>query len=367
MHTWSLPDNSDELFSPALVIDRGGVRRNLDAMIDLAGGVHRLRPHVKTHKMPSVVRMVEAAGVHKHKCATIAEAEMVASAGGRDVLIAYPLVGPNVGRLAKLIEQYPDTTFRVVVDNPIAARALSQGVRGPLAVLLDLDIGMGRTGIAPGDAAVALYAEVDRLPNLVLDGLHAYDGHVRDPDPSARAKHAGQGIDATLRLRDRLIALGLPVPRLVMGGTPTFPIHAAIDDPDVECSPGTCIFHDASYSTSFPDLPFRPAAVIFTRVVSRPRPGRICLDVGYKAVAADPVGARVQLLGVPEAKIVGQSEEHLVVDTPDAERFPPGTTVLAIPTHVCPTCALYRQAQVVENGSVVDTWQVTARDRILTF
>jgi D-serine deaminase-like pyridoxal phosphate-dependent protein len=366
MNTWSMLADPSELFSPALVIDRGFVRRNIASMIAVAGGAHRLRPHVKTHKMPSMVRLVEESGITKHKCATIAEAEMIASAGGRDVLLAYPIVGPNVGRLAKLTQRYPETTFRVVVDDRDATRALAQGIKGPLHVLLDLDVGMGRTGIAPGDPAVELYEEIDRLPNLIPDGLHAYDGHVRDPDPAARARNAGKGIKATLGLRDRLIARGFPVPRLVMGGTPTFPIHAAIDDPTVECSPGTCVLHDASYATSFPDLPFSPAAVIFSRVVSRPRPGRICLDLGYKAVAADPVGARVQLLGVPDAVVVGQSEEHLLIETPDADHFAVGTPVLAIPTHVCPTCALYRQVQVVENGVMVDLWDVTARDRVLT-
>src|SRR4051812_39454340 len=94
------------LLSPSLLIFRDLVRRNLDAMIALARGTERLRPHVKTHKMPAVVRMTEALGIHKHKCATIAEAEMVAVSGGRDVLLAYPIVGPNVARLARLVRMF---------------------------------------------------------------------------------------------------------------------------------------------------------------------------------------------------------------------------------------------------------------------
>jgi D-serine deaminase-like pyridoxal phosphate-dependent protein len=363
-------DDPSELLSPSLVIFRPLVRKNLESMIALARGAERLRPHVKTHKMPALIRLAEEMGVRKHKCATIAEAEMVAQAGGTDVLLAYPVVGPNVARLAKLVAAFPATTFRATVDNPDAARALSDAMRGvdrPLPVLVDLEIGMGRTGIEPGEAAAALYELVSRLPGLEADGLHAYDGHLRDSDPDARRASARPGQDQVFRLRDRLQARGLSVPRIVLGGTPTFPAHAALDEPGLECSPGTCVLHDGSYSSRFPDLPFTPAALLLTRVVSRPRAGRLCLDVGYKAVASDPAGDRVTLLGVADATFGGQSEEHLVVDTPHAADYPPGTPLLAIPTHVCPTCALHRWAYVVEDGAVADRWEVGARDRMLTF
>jgi D-serine deaminase-like pyridoxal phosphate-dependent protein len=148
-----------------------------------------------------------------------------------------------------------------------------------------------------------------------------------------------------------------------MGGTPTFPVHAALDVPNVECAPGTCILHDIGYATRYPDLPFEPAALLLGRVISLPRPGRLCLDLGHKAVAADPVGARLVLPGLPHATIGGQSEEHLVVETPDADRYPPGTPVLALPTHICPTCALHRRAYIIEGGALVDEWEVSARDR----
>ena len=364
-----LVNDPTPLLSPALLIDRAGVRRNLETMIALARGADRLRPHVKTHKMPAIVRLAEGLGIHKHKCATIAEAEMVASAGGRDVLIAYPIVGPNVARLAKLSRTFPETTFRVLVDHPDAARALSSGLDGcarPLPVLIDLEVGMGRTGIAPGDEALALAALVARLPNLALDGLQAYDGHIHDFDPEARRQAAAPGIERTLQFRDALRARGLPVNRIVLGGTPTFPVHAALDEPDIECSPGTCVLHDAGYLARYPDLPFTPAAMLLTRVISQPRPGRICLDLGHKAVAADPAGARLTLLGVPDATLGGQSEEHLVVETPHAGDFPPGTPLFAIPTHICPTCALHRRVYVIENGEWVDEWEVGARDRVLT-
>ena len=103
--------------------------------------------------------------------------------------------------------------------------------------------------------------------------------------------------------------------------------------------------------------------MLLTRVISRPRPGRLCLDLGHKAVAADPTGARVTILDVPEATLGGQSEEHQVVDLADSTAYPLGAHFLAIPTHVCPTVALHQKAYVIRDGKLVDEWEVTARNR----
>jgi D-serine deaminase-like pyridoxal phosphate-dependent protein len=171
-----------------------------------------------------------------------------------------------------------------------------------------------------------------------------------------------------LRLRQALEAEGLPVPRVVAGGTPTFPVFARLDVPGLECSPGTLVLHDHGYGTRYPDVSgFTPAALLLTRVVSRPTPTRVTFDLGYKAVASDPpAGKRLVLLGVDDYEAVLQNEEHLVIETPAAGRFRPGDEVLAIPTHICPTCALHRQAYVVEGGKVTGTWDIVARDRVLT-
>jgi D-threonine aldolase len=359
----------DSLPSPSLLVFRDLVARNLAEMIRIAGSVERLRPHAKTHKTSMVVRMAREMGVDKQKCATIAEAEMIAGSGVTDVLLAYPLVGPNVARFVRLIRAYPQTTFRAIVDAPESASVLSQAAQRldqPIPVLVDLEVGMGRTGIDPGAPAIELYERLDALPNLTPDGLHAYDGHVNVSDLEARTQTARRVEETTLALRDQLIAKGLPVPRIVLGGTPTFPIHATLDAPGVECSPGTIIFHDYNYQTKYPDLPFTPAALLLTRVVSRPRPGWLCLDLGYKAVASDPVGLRAFLPDIPDARVVGHSEEHLVIETDDADRFPLGAPLLAIPAHVCPTSALHRRMLVIADGKLVDEWDVTARDRMIS-
>jgi D-serine deaminase-like pyridoxal phosphate-dependent protein len=362
-----LRDPSD-ILSPSLLVYPKIVRENLQNMISLAGGASRLRPHVKTHKMAEIIRLCESLGIHKHKCATIAEVEMVAAAGGSDVLLAYPLVGPNVKRFAHLVRGYRGTTFRAIVDHPDSARALSaamQGLDRRLPVLVDLDIGMGRTGITPDERAAELYSMVNSLPNLVPDGLHAYDGHIHNGDPAARRREAQSGVESTVALYRRLLKIGMSVPRLVMGGTPTFPIHTDLEVAGVECSPGTCVLQDDGYQKRYPDLAFSPGALVLTRVISHPSSGRLCLDLGHKAVAADPAGPRVRLLDLPDARAVVHSEEHLVVETDEAENFPIGTPLLAIPTHICPTVALHRRAYVIEDGEVTGQWEVTARDRVL--
>src|SRR5262249_9599481 len=147
---------------------------------EIAGGPGRLRPHVKTHKTREVARLELDAGITKHKCATLAEAEMLAGCGAPDVLLAYNLVGPNCGRMAKLARAYPQCRFAVVADHPVPIRELSDAMSPTgqkVDVLLDLDIGQHRTGVAPGAAAVALYELIAKLPGLRPGGLHIYDGH----------------------------------------------------------------------------------------------------------------------------------------------------------------------------------------------
>ena len=129
---WYLIENAAEIPTPALVVYPDRVDENLRRMVVLAGGVERLRPHVKTHKMPDVVRRKLALGITKFKCATIAEAEMVAGCGAPDVLVAYQLVGPNAARFARLVAAYPETRFSTIADDATATRELSAALAGAL-------------------------------------------------------------------------------------------------------------------------------------------------------------------------------------------------------------------------------------------
>jgi D-serine deaminase-like pyridoxal phosphate-dependent protein len=208
----------------------------------------------------------------------------------------------------------------------------------------------------------------ERLPGLRPGGLHVYDGHNHQESLAERQAAVQSQLEPVLQLRGRLEQKGLPVPRVVAGGTPTFPIYARMDLPGLECAPGTCVLHDYGYGTRFQDMPkFVPAALVLTRVISRPTSTRITLDLGYKAVASDPpAGKRCVLLNVPDYQPILQNEEHLVVETPAADQFAPGDMVYAVPTHICPTCAMHRQAYVVEDGRVRETWDIVARDRMLS-
>src|SRR5262245_61158469 len=173
-------DDVSAVFSPALVFYKDLIRKNIAEVIRMAGSTNRLRPHVKTHKTREIARLEMDAGITKHKCATLAEAEMLATCGAADVLLAYPLVGPNTQRPARLAKKYPQTRFSTTIDHPSSAEALSQALAAEgqqLDVLIDLDVGQHRTGIAPGEAALALYAQFARLPGLRPGGFHVYDGH----------------------------------------------------------------------------------------------------------------------------------------------------------------------------------------------
>jgi D-serine deaminase-like pyridoxal phosphate-dependent protein len=359
------------IYTPALLFYKDLIRRNIDRVIAVAGGVDRLRPHVKTHKTREIVRMELDAGIRKHKCATLAEAEMLADCGAPDVLLAYPMVGPNCGRFARLVEKFPRCAFAVIADHPDQMRTLADAL-APTSrtadVLLDVDTGQHRTGIAPGADAVDLYELLARLPGMRPGGLHVYDGHNHQESYVERQTVATNQLRPVLSLRETLERKGLPVPRLVLGGTPTFPVYARMDCPGAELSPGTCILHDYGYGSRFADLSgFAPAALLLTRVVSRPTSTRVTLDLGYKAVASDPpAGKRCVLLNMPDYEPLLQNEEHLVIDTPAADSFPPGTEVYAVPTHICPTCAMHRFAYVVEHGMVTGQWDIIARDRMLS-
>src|SRR5947209_3703300 len=160
--------------SPALLFYPALIRRNLRRAVEVAGAPDRLRPHVKTHKTREIVRLWLDLSVRKHKCATLAEAEMLAGCGTPDVLIAYPLVGPNAERLAGLAERFPKTRFATLADDADAVRALSAAVAGRkqrVDVLLDVDVGQHRTGIALGPKAAELYELIDALPGVVPGGL----------------------------------------------------------------------------------------------------------------------------------------------------------------------------------------------------
>jgi D-serine deaminase-like pyridoxal phosphate-dependent protein len=176
-------------------------------------------------------------------------------------------------------------------------------------------------------------------------------------------------VETRQQVRDLVTTIrscGLNVPRIVVGGSGSFHfwLEQSREDPIVEGSPGTFVFSDWNYHQRYPDYQMQPAAVVLTRVISKPRPGRLTLDAGHKAVAADkPAADRLWFFELSRWEILRHNEEHLVLDTPDGDRFELGDVLYALPYHVCPTIALYRELNVVEDGKVSGTWRVAARDR----
>lgn len=360
-------ENEAEVPSPSLLIYPDRVDANLRSMIARVGDPARLRPHIKTHKLPQIVARQVELGVTKCKAATIAESEMAARAGATDIILAAQLVGPNVARFLALMRAFPRVAFATIADDAhvlanLNRAAVAAGTK--IEVLLDLDIGQHRTGIAPGPKAFELYRQIAAGPGLRAGGLHAYDGHLHQSDVAERSAASDAAFATVSALRDEIVRAGLAVPRLVCGGTPTFPLHAKRDG--VECSPGTCVLWDASYKTKVPDLVFQNAAVLLTRVISRPTPDRLCLDLGHKSVASEMPHPRAIFPAIPDAKAVVHSEEHLAIETAHAESFPPGTAIYALPWHICPTVALHSSVQIVRDRRVVEEWPVTARARKLT-
>ena len=358
----------DTLNSPMMVIFRDRLQANLDSMLVMAGHPSRLRPHCKTHKMEHIIRMWVEQGVTKHKAATIAECEMLAAAGATDILFAYNPVGPNIGRVVALATKYPACRLSVTTDHERPLQLLSAAAEKAnvtIGVMLDVNVGMNRTGVRPEDpAAVSLYVQASNLPGLRGAGFHIYDGHQRQSLLAERKAAVAAQWPSILELRKKCDAAHAPVPALACGGTPTFPCYADMDDAGIELCPGTCVFHDAGYGTSFSDLPFEPAAAVVTRVVSRPASDRVTMDIGNKAVAADPPkGARVFFPDLPNAVQDSHSEEHMGLVTPDADRYKPGDVLLAIPMHICPTSALYDRVAVIDKGKVAEYWEVTSRNR----
>jgi D-serine deaminase-like pyridoxal phosphate-dependent protein len=361
---WYQIENADEIPSPALLVYPERIRENIRNMVELTGDSARLRPHVKTHKMAEVIKLQVAAGIVKFKCATIAELEMCASAGGKDLLLAYQPVGPNVGRMVELCRKFPDVKFAAAVDRESVVRTLSEAFSEAgvtLGLMIDLDVGMHRTGIEPGPNAFELYRLISVMPGVEARGLHAYDGHNHTPDLEQRTKEFNEYMVPVRKLRDDLQAAGLSVPCVVASGTPTFPLHAAAGD--VECSPGTTLFMDFGYGDKFPDVPCQHAAALMVRVVSKPGDDLLCMDLGYKAVAAENPHPRVKIFDLPVSEFTNQSEEHLVARSERAGEYNVGDVLYGIPRHICPTVAHYAEAVVVENGRAVGRWEVTARNR----
>ncbi len=369
---WYEVQNIAEIDTPAFLLYPSRIRQNIAEAVRMRGDVSLLRPHIKTTKTPEVIRMMSSMGINKFKCATIAEAELLAREGVGDVLMAYQPTGPKIERLRLLVAQYPATRFAALVDNMKTARDMSEIFarsgsnngegnvprNAEIEVYLDLNVGQNRTGLAVSDA-FRLYEKLQSIPNITVAGLHVYDGHIRDQDFDLRMRRCNEAFEPVGELVERI-----PQPiTVVAGGSPTFPIHC--HRPDVQCSPGTFVYWDYGYATVLPEQPFIWAALVACRIISRLDRNTVCVDLGHKAIASENPFPRVHFLNLPGATQISHSEEHLVLQIPQ-HNLMVGDVLYGVPIHICPTCNLYDSAQIVMKGRVSHSWKILARDRVLS-
>ncbi|MDP5120462.1 MAG: D-TA family PLP-dependent enzyme [Spirosomaceae bacterium] len=354
-------NNIQDLDSPSLIIYKEVMQSNISKMTEIAGSADRLMPHVKTNKSVNVVQAMIATGINKYKCSTIAEAEMLGMAGAENVLIAHQLVGPKVNRLLSLIEKYPDTNFASLVDDfqlISKMQALFSESGKTARVYIDVNNGMNRSG-AEVFKLSQLAIHIGDCKNITLEGWHVYDGHHREEafiDRKIGIENDFESFDKFLKENP-----GLPQ-KVIAGGSPAFTVHAQ-NEAHI-CSPGTSVFWDWGYGDRFQEQTFEYAALVLTRVISKPTEGIVAIDLGHKAISAEnPIEKRVRFLNLEGYELLSQSEEHGVLRVDNWEEISVGDELLGVPYHVCPTVNLYDEAYIVSENQQVDIWEIIGRKR----
>jgi D-serine deaminase-like pyridoxal phosphate-dependent protein len=345
-----------DLISPGLLVDSKIVQSNIDWILkQVDNNPQRLRPHIKTHKTREVNQMLLAAGITKFKAATIAEAELLALDEAPDVLLSMQPTGSTLTRFIGLQKKYPKTSFSCLLDDRVAASQLAEMCETQ-KVFVDLNMGMNRTGIRP-ENAMPLIEYIQQLDSLMLVGLHAYDGHIRDLNIQDRKKHVEKDFACFYELVSQLDS-NL---ELVVGGTPSFLVHH--QNPKFVCSPGTFVFFDIGYAKLYPQESVQLAVQIIGRIISKPTNHTICIDVGHKSVAPEnTIENRLTFIDHPDWTLVSQSEEHGIIEVGDSLAYSIGEIIRMFPYHICPTVALHQSLQVTDGS----TWNVLARDRKIT-
>ncbi|WP_255307474.1 D-TA family PLP-dependent enzyme [Allomuricauda sp. CP2A] len=366
---WYEIKNVETVDSPSIALYLEHLNYNINEMITLMDGqTERLMPHIKTNKMPKVMELLLESGITNFKASTIAEAEIAAEAGANSVLIAHQLVGPKIDRLLRLVKHYPETQFCTILDNEDSAELLNQKALGQeltVPIYIDINNGMDRSGIEIGPGLDELMAYLKICKSLVFKGLHAYDGHLRDPDFTVRNQKIEKGVK-DVEIYFEALRDDYPQAELICGGTPSFTSHLRKEKRIT--SPGTCVLWDWGYSEKLTEQNFKYAALLVTRVISKPTEGIITVDLGHKSVAAEnPIDKRVKFLNLDNYELLSQSEEHGVIKVKDWDKYNVGDVFYGVPYHICPTINLHDEVSVIENGLKTDSWEITARKRKLRF
>lgn len=356
-----------EIDTPALIIDLDAFERNLQALPRmLEGRPARLRPHSKTHKSPIIALKQIALGAVGVCCQKVAEAEVLVAGGVNDVLIANEIVGASkLRRLAALARQ---AKIAVCVDDPGNVADLQDAAAefdAQVTVLVEIDVGANRCGVAPGKAAVDLAQVVVASKNLRFDGLQAYHGSAQHIRSYAERRSAiERAVEAARETRQALEAAGIPCPRVTGAGTGSFVFEAASDVyTELQC--GSYVFMDADYNRNL-DVDgkakpqFEQSLYVWTTVMSRPARNRAIVDAGLKALSVDS-GMPV-VPDYPQVKFARASDEHGRLDIEgNVEALEVGDKIRLIPGHCDPTVNLYDWYVGVRRNRVECLWPIAAR------
>lgn len=352
-----------EIDTPSLLLDLTALEANLQTMAGFFAARHcKLRPHFKSHKCTVIARRQMQAGAVGITCAKLGEAEVVADAGIRDILIANQIVGPL--KIQRLIELSRRANPIVAVDSADNVRMLSEHVSragATIRVFVEVDVGMGRCGVAAGKPALELARLVAESPGLKFEGLQGYEGHCIDlRDEGERTREARKSMDLLVGTRRLIESSGLAVNIVSGGGTGTYTIDGDYEGID-EVQAGSYAAMDWSYGDIRPE--FKQAMSILATVISRPQPTVLVVDVGRKGMGTEWGPPRVKDL--PESRVTKySSEEHAVVEVPQNSAIRVGDRIELIPSHGCTTSNLYPEFIVHENGVVRERWPIEGRGKL---
>lgn len=349
--------------TPALLLDEVALEANLRQMADFFEHRRcRLRPHFKSHKCTTIARRQMAAGAVGITCAKLGEAEVVVAAGISDILIANQIVGPL--KIKRLMELCARANVIVAVDSSENVRELAEAAtaaRVRLGVLVEVDIGMHRCGVAPGQSALELAQVVAGAPGLKFQGLQGYEGHCVDlRDAGKREQETRQALKLLVETRRLIEAAGLKVSLVSGGGTGTYTITGDCDGVD-EVQAGSYAAMDWWYSDIRPE--FRQAMSILATVISRSALSCVVIDVGCKGIGAEWGPPRVK--NIPGAGVAScSSEEHLKITVPAEATLRVGDRLEIIPSHGCTTSNLYSEFVVHRQGRVSARWLIEGHGKL---
>ncbi|HEX3699996.1 MAG TPA: alanine racemase [Phenylobacterium sp.] len=358
------PGSRAQIPTPAAVLDLDAFERNLAKMAGRAAAAGlALRPHAKSHKCAALARRQLAAGAVGICCAKLAEAEAMAAAGVGSILVTSPIAGAlNAERAARLADELAD--FRIVVDHVDGVAELAAAATGPIQVLIDVDVGLGRTGVASPEQAAEVARAILAQSALSLIGVQGYGGNWQHMEgANARAAAVAEGMKRLSAAADAIRAAGGTVEVLTGGGTGTFTADAA-QGVLTEVQPGSYAFMDKQYRDALkadPDGAFEQSLVIAASVISANHPQWVTLDAGLKAFATDgPVPAPVTPRFARCAyRYFG--DEHGLLMRPEGPPVVRGERVDLVVPHIDPTLDKYDVIHVVQGDVLVDILPIEAR------